>query len=56
MTVVLVLAELLPMKQSVLTTGAMVALGAGVYLAVLFTINSQLREDLFRIIKIQWIQ
>jgi O-antigen/teichoic acid export membrane protein len=56
MTVVLVLAELLPMKQTVLTTGAMVALGAGVYLAILFLINSQLREDLFNIVKIQWIQ
>jgi O-antigen/teichoic acid export membrane protein len=56
MTLVLVLAELLPMKQNVLTTGAMVALGAGVYFAVLFIVNSQLREDLLRIITIKWIQ
>ncbi len=56
MTVVLVLADLLPVKQSSLTTGAMVVLGAGVYLAVLFAANSQIREDFFKIIKIQWIQ
>jgi O-antigen/teichoic acid export membrane protein len=56
MTVVLVLAELLPIKQSALSTGAMVVLGASVYLAFLFFINSQIRDDLFKIMKIRWIQ
>lgn len=55
MTAILLLAGLLPVKQSVITTAAMVALGAVVYLAALFLLNAQLREDIFKILRIQWI-
>ena len=56
MTVVLLLADLVPVKQGVLWTGAMVALGGVVYLAILFLLNAKLRDDIFKIIRIQWIQ
>lgn len=56
MTVVLLLLDQVPLQQSALTTGGMVAIGAAVYLAILFAVNSQLREDFFKILRIRWIQ
>ncbi|MGA9205742.1 MAG: polysaccharide biosynthesis C-terminal domain-containing protein [Methanoregula sp.] len=43
------------LNQSLLATAAMVGLGAIIYLAVLFIINSQIREDVLKTVKIRWI-
>src|SRR5208283_435912 len=43
------------LKQSLLATAAMVGLGAIIYLVVLFIINSQIREDVLKTVKIRWI-
>ena len=43
------------LNQSLLATAAMVGLGAIIYLAGLFIINSQIREDVLKTVKIRWI-
>lgn len=41
--------------SSAVITGAMVLFGAGVYFLVLFKLDKQIREDVFRTLKIRWI-
>jgi len=55
MTIVLVIAGLVPVQESAFTTGARVILGAGVYFIVLLTMDKPLRDDAFRTLKIQWL-
>jgi O-antigen/teichoic acid export membrane protein len=54
MTVV-VLSAVIFLNQTLLTTVAIVVLGTLVYLTVLFLLNSQIRDDVFKTMKIQWI-
>lgn len=52
---VFVLPATLFLNQSLLTTIALVSLGTFVYLIILFLLNLQIREDILKTLKIQWI-
>ncbi|MDD1690298.1 MAG: oligosaccharide flippase family protein [Methanoregula sp.] len=54
MTVVILPATIF-LTQNFLTTATLVGLGTVVYLLVLFIINSQIREDILKTVKIKWV-
>jgi len=54
MTAILLPATLI-LDQNLLTTISLVGFGALAYLTVLITINSQIREDILKTIKIKWV-
>jgi hypothetical protein len=55
MTTTLLIINLLPINQSFILTGTMVLVGAVIYFAVLLKLDTPLREDAFRMLKIKWI-
>ena len=55
MILILLTLSCIPMQQNIITTGAMVILGALVYFLVLLTLDKPLRADAFRTLEIQWI-
>jgi peptidoglycan biosynthesis protein MviN/MurJ (putative lipid II flippase) len=55
MTSALLIINLLPYNQSLILTGTIVLVGAAIYSAVLLKLDTPLREDAFRMMKIKWI-
>ena len=55
MTIVLILARIIPIQASAITTGAMVILGAVIYFIVLLKMDEKLRSDALSTLKIQWL-
>lgn len=55
MTIVLLIINLFPNSQSLFITVTMVLVGAVIYFAVLLKLDTSIREDVFRLLKITWI-
>lgn len=55
MTISLLIIRWLPLNQSIYQTILMVVTGAAIYFFVLLKINTQIRKDAFRTLKITWI-
>jgi O-antigen/teichoic acid export membrane protein len=55
MTLTLLIINIFPISRSLILTVAMVLAGALIYFAVLLKLDTSLREDVVRLLKITWI-